>query len=159
MTISINSATSGVTSSGTLKDLSGQEAAHSHSVPAATAVDNRADTPVGVNNLASGVNAVKAQKPVNGEQEAKNTTLNKQVQELQEIASLKGWSVNFSVDRELDRTVIKVMDSQTKEVIRQIPSEEWLSTAKKLKAFSEITDKSNVKSQGDLSGLLLDKQI
>ena len=159
MTISINSATSGVTSSGTLKDLSGQEAAHSHSVPAAIAVDNRGDTTVVVNNLASGVNAIKAQKPVNGEQEAKRIALDKQVQELQDIASLKGWSVNFSVDTELDRTVIKVMDSQTKEVIRQIPSEEWLSTAKKLKAFSEMTDKSHVKSQGDLSGLLLDKQI
>ena len=159
MTISINSVTSGVAPSVILNDLSGQEAAQSHSVPAVTAVDNRGGTTAGVNNLAPDVNTVKAQKPVNGEQGAKNTALDKQVQELQDIASLKGWSVNFSVDTELDRTVIKVMDSQTKEVIRQIPSEEWLSTAKKLKAFSEMTDKSHVKSQGDLSGLLLDKQI
>lgn len=38
----------------------------------------------------------------------------------------------FSVDDESGRTIIKVVDSATKEIIRQIPSEEILSIAKAL---------------------------
>lgn len=35
-------------------------------------------------------------------------------------------SLNFTVDHESGRTIIKVMDAETKEVIRQIPPEEAL---------------------------------
>lgn len=38
----------------------------------------------------------------------------------------------FSVDDDSGRTIVKVVDSATKEVIRQIPSEEILSIAKAL---------------------------
>lgn len=38
----------------------------------------------------------------------------------------------FSIDEQSGRTVIKVVDSATKETIRQIPSEEILSIAKAL---------------------------
>ncbi|MBS1229386.1 MAG: flagellar protein FlaG protein [Proteobacteria bacterium] len=41
-------------------------------------------------------------------------------------------AVEFSLDEESDRMVVKVMDNATKEVIRQIPSEEMLAIAQAL---------------------------
>ena len=41
-------------------------------------------------------------------------------------------SLAFSVDKELDEVVVKVMDTETEEVIRQIPNEESLRFAKNL---------------------------
>lgn len=41
-------------------------------------------------------------------------------------------ALNFSVDQESQTTVVKVIDQNTKEVIRQIPSEEMLALAKAL---------------------------
>jgi flagellar protein FlaG len=40
--------------------------------------------------------------------------------------------LEFTVDSESERTVVKVVDQQTKEVLRQMPSEEALSIAKAL---------------------------
>lgn len=42
-------------------------------------------------------------------------------------------SLQFSVDEELGRTVVKVLDSETEEVIRQIPSEEVLTIARNIR--------------------------
>jgi flagellar protein FlaG len=39
-------------------------------------------------------------------------------------------SLEFSIDTDSDRLVLKVVDTQTKEVIRQMPSEETLEIAK-----------------------------
>ena len=41
-------------------------------------------------------------------------------------------NLQFAVDEDSGRTVVKVIDTSTKEVIRQIPSEEVLSIAKAL---------------------------
>ena len=41
-------------------------------------------------------------------------------------------SLNFSVDDETGRTVIKVIDTETQETIRQIPSEEIVALAQKM---------------------------
>lgn len=40
--------------------------------------------------------------------------------------------LEFTVDKESERIVVKVVDPETREVIRQIPSEETLSIAKSL---------------------------
>ena len=44
-------------------------------------------------------------------------------------------SLQFSVDEDSGDMVIKVMDKETKEVIRQIPSKEMLEIAKRLDEF------------------------
>jgi len=77
-----------------------------------------------------------------------------EVQKLQEFSQLQGWTVSFSVERDLDKVVIRVMDADTRAVIRQIPSEELLSISKRLQTLRE-TDGSS----GSRSGLLLDNQI
>lgn len=41
-------------------------------------------------------------------------------------------SIQFSLDEDTGRTIVKVIDLQTKEVLRQIPSEEVLNIAKAL---------------------------
>ncbi len=52
--------------------------------------------------------------------------MNKKAQDLQR-------SVQFSVDHELNMTVVKVVNPQTEEVVRQIPAEEFIEIAKALK--------------------------
>ena len=80
--------------------------------------------------------------------------IEKQVQNLQEFGQLQGWTVNFSVEQELDRVVIKVMDSETKSVIRQIPSEELLAINKRIHALRQGEAGANPRL-----GLLLDSEI
>lgn len=80
--------------------------------------------------------------------------IEKQVQDLQEFSQLKGWAVSFSIDDESDQTIIKVVDSDTQKMIRQIPSEELLSISKRIQALKQGDDSVNV-----LSGLLLDSKI
>jgi flagellar protein FlaG len=48
---------------------------------------------------------------------------------LAEIVQSKASNLEFSLDTESGTTVVKVVDNQTKEVIRQIPSEEMLNIA------------------------------
>ena len=87
-----------------------------------------------------------------------NDETEKQAQELQEkltsLGKLKGWAIHFSLVPEFDRPVIKVIDAETRQVIRQIPSEEMLLLSKRLKAMEQ--------GHGDefsLSGLLFDGQV
>ena len=70
--------------------------------------------------------------------------LNTQIKSLQR-------NLNFSVDESSGRTVVKVIDSQTKEVVRQIPSEQVLRLAQQIDVIlSEVGDQ--------LSGILVEEQ-
>lgn len=53
-------------------------------------------------------------------------------------------AVQFSMDKDSGSTVIKVMDTATKEVIRQIPSEEMLAIAKALNHIQGLLIKQKV---------------
>lgn len=84
--------------------------------------------------------------------------IEKEAQELQErldnLSKLKGWTINFSLVPEFDQPVIKVIDADTKQVIRQIPSEEMLLISKRLQSLAQMS------SDGvSLSGLLFDGQV
>ncbi|QGW98904.1 flagellar protein FlaG [Aeromonas veronii] len=100
------------------------------------------------------------------EQPSKNTASSsknrdeteKQAQELQErlssLGQLKGWAIHFSLVPEFDRPVIKVIDAETKQVIRQIPSEEILEMNKRLQAMAQGNGEGV-----SLPGLLFDGQV
>ncbi len=60
--------------------------------------------------------------------------LQKTVDNLNAYASNLDRNLSFRVDEAADRTVITVRDSETDEVIRQIPSEEVLSIARRTQA-------------------------
>lgn len=47
-------------------------------------------------------------------------------------ASVHAQSVEFSIDEDSKRTVVKVVDVATKEIVRQMPTEEALQIAKSL---------------------------
>ena len=68
-----------------------------------------------------------AKKP----QESRNE-LEKAVKDVSEFVKTANNSLQFSIDDDLGVTVVKVIDTGTKELIRQIPSEEMLSIAKAL---------------------------
>ncbi|GGY70083.1 flagellar protein FlaG [Pseudoduganella albidiflava] len=51
-------------------------------------------------------------------------------------ASIHAQKLEFSIDEDSKRTIVKVIDSETKEVVRQMPTKEALEIAKSLdKAF------------------------
>jgi len=79
-------------------------------------------------------------KSVPGEQKRTENRRKPAVQELQSAVDEMNRkaqdlrrSVRFSVDRELNMTVVKVVDPRTDEVVRQIPAEEFIDIAKALR--------------------------
>ena len=60
------------------------------------------------------------------------------VQQIQDFTQSMAKELHFSVDQESDRVVVKVIDSSTDEVIRQMPSEEVLAIAKALDHFQGL---------------------
>lgn len=63
--------------------------------------------------------------------------LNNAVNDLNDYVRGMQRELNFSVDEDSGRTVIKVLDPQTHEVIRQIPAEEVLALARHLAAMRD----------------------
>jgi flagellar protein FlaG len=60
-------------------------------------------------------------------------------------------NVNFTKDNDSGKTVIKVFDLETKELIKQFPSEELISIAQKIQTLhQEVAERS---------GIFLDKRI
>ncbi|BCT67861.1 flagellar protein FlaG [Nitrosospira sp. NRS527] len=66
------------------------------------------------------------------------------VQPAQEISQPATATLEFSIDAESDKVVVKIIDSTTRELVRQIPMEEMLALAKAL---------------GRLKGLLLNTKV
>ena len=60
--------------------------------------------------------------------------LNAAVSRLNQAAQANSQGLEFSVDSDSKRTVVKVVDQSTKEVLRQIPTQEALELAKALEA-------------------------
>jgi len=58
--------------------------------------------------------------------------VNNAVSELNKSSQAKSQGLEFSVDNDSKRTIVKVVDQTTKEVLRQIPSPEALEIAKSL---------------------------
>lgn len=75
-----------------------------------------------------------AQRPEDRAQAAERRNLIKAVKELAESPAL-GMGVNqemtFAFDRTSRRTVVKIVDRETREVVRQFPSEEILRMAER----------------------------
>lgn len=54
------------------------------------------------------------------------------IEKIQETVNNLARNLHFSIDEDTGKTVVKVMDMQTQEVIRQIPSQEAISIARAL---------------------------
>lgn len=139
------------TSSVVLNDKSGQKAAQTHGADVSKirenvkTDENTFSSEKDTNNLANQTKQI---------DDLQRKDIEKQVQNLQELSQVKGWSVNFSIDNESNKTIIKVVDADTQKTIRQIPSEDLLSISKRIQSLREGDDSNSV-----LSGLLLDRTI
>lgn len=131
-------------------DKSGLQAAQSLVTPSDLALNRVKDVHRSTTEQGTNQNVLTS----SDESRHQNTDIEKQAQNLQELSQLKGWAVSFQVDNDLNTTVIKVFDTDTQKMIRQIPSEELLSLNKRIQALREGDD-SNL----GLSGLLLDSQV
>jgi flagellar protein FlaG len=58
------------------------------------------------------------------------------VAQLNQSSQAKAQGIEFSIDKDSKRTVVKVVDQATKEVLRQIPTPEALEIAKSLESTS-----------------------
>jgi flagellar protein FlaG len=59
------------------------------------------------------------------------------VSQMQDFAQLLSRELQFNVDEDLGRTVVRVLDKETGELIRQIPSDEALALAKQMQEMRE----------------------
>ena len=64
--------------------------------------------------------------------EKNREALDSAVSSMNDLLGTLGHSLRFNIDDETGKTIVKVMDSQTQEVIKQIPTEEMLAIAKAL---------------------------
>ncbi len=84
------------------------------------------------------------------EQLSERDELRNAVREANDISKLQSRRLNFSIDAVTDRIVVKVIDENTDEVVRQIPSEEMLKLAAHFKnTNSLIYDSNNMETNGD----------
>jgi len=149
LNLSAGSATMG------LSDKGGRQAALSHPESGSLAPANNGSPVDSVSQSVAASPTQQDKKTTSAQQtEDRRLELEKQAQKLQALSSLKGWKVDFSVDQDLHQMVVKVIDSDTKSVIRQIPSEDMLALEKKLQAINDGENSNN-----GLSGLLFDHQI
>ncbi len=82
-------------------------------------------------------NAVQEQQQREAVREVNSEKLQETVREMnQKVQNLRR-NLQFSIDEQSGRTVIKVIDSETHEVVRQIPSEEILNVAHRLMELNE----------------------
>lgn len=99
------------------------------------------------NGSAAGNNAVASIMKTNeasasAEAEAKaqsDKTLEQAVDTANEFVQTVQRDLHFSIDQESERTVVKVIESSSGDIIRQIPNESFLELARKMKELGELT--------------------
>ena len=90
--------------------------------------------------------AIKAAPPV---PEFEPKDLDKAIAELQDFVDALGRSLSFKRDESIDKSVITVRDSNTNQVVRQIPSEEVVAISRQIR--EEMMEMR--------AGLLVDKSV
>jgi flagellar protein FlaG len=87
--------------------------------------------------------------PLQGEKEASdseaeptNVDMERVVVDVEQYVQNIRRNLNFSIEDDLGKTVIKVVDAETDELIRQIPSEEFLEIARALEKTKGLLMKS-----------------
>lgn len=88
----------------------------------------------GMGNVSQSTQSKRSDPPAKPAVETASSPAREQVQEvakqLQRVAEPVAQNLQFMVDGETGKTVIRVVDGATKEVIRQIPNEEVLAIAR-----------------------------
>lgn len=101
------------------------------------------ETPGTVSTAAAKANAVTtaAADKTDGSLEPTSKELKSAVDKLNQSMTASAQDLEFSVDEDSKRTVVKLVDRNTHEVLRQMPSKEALEIAKSLdKAMGKLID-------------------
>lgn len=95
------------------------------------------------------------------EREEANTASLKKAKELIDKLSLKELGLSFSIDKDFNnRTLISVTDKNTEDVVRQIPSEEFVRMAKAMNELQEsFAPKNEKEKEAMIKGLLVDNLV
>lgn len=95
---------------------------------------------VGNNTVASVNKASEADASAEAQTKAQSDkTLEQAVDTANEFVQTVQRDLHFSIDQESDRTVVKVVESSSGDIIRQIPNESFLELARKMKELGEVT--------------------
>jgi len=81
-------------------------------------------------------------------QAVNNTELKEVVSEMNDFVQSVQRNLSFSLDEGSGHTVIKVMDTESGELIRQIPSEDVLAVASQLRDVREMLEVSSSSPKG-----------
>ncbi|OKY24705.1 flagellar protein FlaG [Thalassotalea sp. PP2-459] len=84
-------------------------------------------------------------------EEESNAEIKTALDEISEFMQLYNRNVNFSMDEESEKTVIKVFDTESNELIKQFPSDELIELAQKIKGLRQDIDLK--------SGIFLDEKV
>lgn len=96
-------------------------------------------------------NVEKAAVTNNQRTDLKKEEVETQIEKLQEFTQSIDRSLQFKVDEELGVTIVRVVDKETDELIRQFPPEELLNLSRRLKELNE-------QNTGN-SGVLLQEKV
>ncbi len=99
-------------------------------------VNSKKETKAG--NITPEIQAVTEAEQLSNDDEIKNA-----VREANHISRLQNRRLNFSIDAVTDRIVVKVIDENTDEVVRQIPGDEMLRLAAHFKDTNSLVYDSN----------------
>lgn len=104
-------------------------------LPAAAAPVTAASMPASAKNLGTdSTQSIVAGKDNAGARIPSKTELKKSVDEINRLLENNS-QVQFSIDEDSGLSVVKVIDSETKTVLRQLPSEQSLEIAKNINSY------------------------
>jgi len=103
-----------------------------------TSLPPQSSSEAGAVSRATKVTAPPVQQSARSEQPASMEQLEAAVSSVRAYIQPINSDLQFSVNNDTNQVVVKVVDSQTKEVIRQIPSEEMIAIAKMLDSIKGL---------------------
>ena len=90
--------------------------------------------------------------------EAQEALLDKASEIMNEL-NVSDFGLSFSFDRDYDTTVINVTDKSTDDLVRQIPSEDFLKLAANIEEMVEQNSLNTEAQRESLKGLLFDEKV
>ncbi|SEK49739.1 Uncharacterized conserved protein, FlaG/YvyC family [Colwellia chukchiensis] len=102
-------------------------------------------------NEASASNASKPQTASELKNEQESLVLDEALEVIADFMQLSSRNINFQQDDVSDKTVIKFFDTESKELIKQFPSEEVLEIAQKIIALRQDV--------GEKTGIFLEEKV
>jgi flagellar protein FlaG len=106
----------------------------------ATAGSARPAVPAGIGATGNNVSDSGQDLPAGPPAEMPAADIEGTVRRLNELMAERERSLSFHVDEFSGRTVITVLDATTREVVRQIPSEEVLALARAIESSGALLD-------------------